>query len=118
MPVGRGSTLVIPLVVVPWYDWGMTRYQKIAISLPWRAAENVRRAVKRGAAPSVSAYVTAAIEAKLGREDTLAILDQMLEETGGPMTAAERRRIDRELDTPVSYGPFAVPKKPRRRRRK
>ena len=79
----------------------MTRYEKIAISLPSHAAENARRAVRYGRAPSVSAYVTAAIEEKSKREDLLEMLYEMLDETGGPPTADERRAVRRELGLPT-----------------
>src|SRR5687768_9470290 len=75
----------------------MTRYEKIAISLPARTAERVRRAVKNGEAPSASAYITTAIERKMSREEGLAMLSDWLEESGGPMTAEEKRMVDREL---------------------
>jgi antitoxin ParD1/3/4 len=75
----------------------MTRYQKIAISLPVRAAENVRRAVRQGQAPSVSAYIAAAIEEKAGKESLRALLAELLEESGGPATRAERDAADRLL---------------------
>ena len=81
----------------PWYDSGMTRYEKIAISLPSHAAEGVRRAVREGRAPSVSAYVASAIEEKNKQYDLKALLDEMLEETGGPLTPAERRAAERAL---------------------
>lgn len=86
----------------------MTRYEKLAISLPSRAAESARRAVRMGRAASVSAYVAAAIEEKAKREDLAAFLDAMLAETGGPLTAAEAREADRAL---------GVATKPRRRAR-
>ena len=81
-----------------WYDHGMTRYEKIAVSLPMRAAETARRAVRLGKATSVSAYVATAIEEHANRDGLAALLDEMLAETGGPMTAAERRAVDRILD--------------------
>ena len=70
---------------------GVTRYEKIAISLPARAAESVRRAVREGRSPSVSAYIAEAIEQKSSREDLIAMIEQGYEETGGPLTPAERR---------------------------
>jgi hypothetical protein len=76
----------------------MTRYEKIAVSLPFRAAETARRAVRQGKAASVSAYVATAIEEHSYRDGLAALLDEMLAETGGPMTAAERRAVDRILD--------------------
>ena len=74
----------------------MTVY-KITISLPSRAAEHVKRAVKSGRAPSASAYIAEAIEQKAtsGRLDEM--LEEMLERTGGPLTAAEIRQADRLL---------------------
>jgi Arc/MetJ-type ribon-helix-helix transcriptional regulator len=83
----------------------MTSYEKIAVSLPSRAAESARRAVRQGRAPSVSAYVAAAIEDKAKLDDLATLLDEMLAETGGPPTAAEMRAADRALGI-----------KPRRRR--
>jgi antitoxin ParD1/3/4 len=75
----------------------MTRYEKIAISLPLRAAERVRRAVREGRAPSASAYIAAALEARYSREETIAMLHEMLEESGGPPTAEEGRWVTRAL---------------------
>ena len=72
-------------------------YEKIAISLPSRAAEHVRRAVRKGEAKSVSAYITDAIEEKSKTETLAEMLDKMLEESGGPMTTAEARWADRKL---------------------
>lgn len=76
---------------------GMTRYYKIAISLPSRAAEHVRKAVRDGQAPSASAYIARAIEEQAKTETLGDLLDEMLAETGGPMTAAERRWAARAL---------------------
>lgn len=75
----------------------MTGYHKIAISLPSKAAENVRRAVREGRAPSASAYVARAIEERAKLDDLATLLDEMLAESGGPMTAAERRAANRAL---------------------
>ncbi len=75
----------------------MTTYEKIAISLPTRAAEQARRAVKEGRAPSVSAYVVAAIEAKEASQSLEALFEEMLAETGGPLTPAETKAAEREL---------------------
>ena len=86
----------------------MTRYAKIAITLPLRAAENVRKAVRAGKAPSVSAYIAAAVEEKASKETWRALMDDMLAETGGPLTAAERRDADRALG-------IKPPRTPRRR---
>jgi len=99
----------------------MTRYEKIAVSLPLRAAESARRAVKEGRAASVSAYIAAAVEEKSSREDLIAMLDQMLEETGGPATPAEKRWVEYQLAPKRTGRSPAWPtsgRAPRRRARK
>lgn len=75
----------------------MTTTAKIAISLPEALAERARIAVRRGRAASVSAYVAAALEEKVKLDDLAALLDEMLAESGGPLTAAERRAADKAL---------------------
>lgn len=75
----------------------MNTYEKIAISLPRNLAERARRAVRQGRAPSVSAYVASAIEEKVKLDELAVLLSEMLAESGGPLTPAERRRADREL---------------------
>lgn len=76
---------------------GMTNADKIAISLPRDLAERARGAVRRGQAASVSAYVAAALEEKTKLDDLAALLDEMLAESGGPLTLAEARDADRAL---------------------
>ena len=88
----------------------MTRYEKITISLPSRAAENVRRAVKAGRAESASAYVLAALDQHGTSLDYATVLAELLEESGGPVTEAELRAARRMLGLDR--------KKPVRRRRK
>jgi len=83
---------------------------KIAISLPPRIAERARRAVRRGNAASVSAYVAAALEEKIKMDDLSALLSEMLAESGGPLTKAEQRVADRALGVP------ARKRKPERKR--
>jgi Arc/MetJ-type ribon-helix-helix transcriptional regulator len=75
----------------------MTTSEKIAVSLPKEVAERTRRAVRRGHAPSFSAYVTAALEEKVKLDDLSSLLAEMLAESGGPLTLAERRAADRAL---------------------
>ena len=58
---------------------------------------SIRRAVREGRAASVSAYVAAALEEKTKLDDLRSLLDAMLEETGGPLRAAERRAADEAL---------------------
>jgi Arc/MetJ-type ribon-helix-helix transcriptional regulator len=75
----------------------MTATAKIAISLPAALAARARRAVARGRAPSVSAYIAAALEDKAQMDDLATMLDEMLAESGGPLTPRERREADRAL---------------------
>ncbi|HEX7843537.1 MAG TPA: hypothetical protein VF469_38955 [Kofleriaceae bacterium] len=83
----------------------MTSFEKIAVSLPSQAAESARRAVRRGRATSVSAYIAAAIEEKAKLYDLAALLDEMLAASGGPLTAAEQRAADRALGIPTKKPP-------------
>lgn len=76
---------------------GMTAKEKIAVSLPPRLVKAARAAVRRGRAPNVSAYVADALADKVMLDDLSALLTEMLEETGGPLTKAERRAADRIL---------------------
>jgi Arc/MetJ-type ribon-helix-helix transcriptional regulator len=71
---------------------GMT--SKIAVSLPDHLVVQARRAAADGRAASVSAYVAAALEEKAKLDDLAALLDELLAETGGPLTDAERRHAD------------------------
>ena len=75
----------------------MTATQKIAISLPKHIADGARRAVRSGRAKSVSAYVADALEEKVKLDNLSQLLDEMLAESGGPLTTAERRAADRAL---------------------
>lgn len=64
---------------------------KIAISLPDRALARAKRAVASGKARSVSAFIADAIERTADADDLERMLGEMLTETGGPPTLAERR---------------------------
>lgn len=75
----------------------MTRSVKIAVSLPVEVAERARRAVRKGRAASVSAYVATALEERAKLDELETLLSEMLAESGGPLTAAERRAADRSL---------------------
>lgn len=70
---------------------------KIAVSVPRSSLDRVRRAVRTGRAASVSAYVSAAIAERAKLDDLEGFLAEMLAETGGPLTSAERRAADRAL---------------------
>lgn len=76
---------------------GMTRKAKIAITLPQELVDTARRAVRHGRAASVSAYVSEAVQQRAKAEDLDALLDEMLDETGGPMTEEERAWADTKL---------------------
>lgn len=67
---------------------------KVAVSLPRETLQRAKRAVKRGRAASLSAYVAGALEQRATLDELDDFLDEMLEETGGAMTAAERKRVD------------------------
>jgi hypothetical protein len=69
---------------------GMTS-AKVAISLPKDVLARARAAVRRGEAPTLSAYVSKVIDEKTKEDDIMAMLDEMLEETGGPPTPEESR---------------------------
>ena len=45
----------------------------------------------------MSAYVTAAVEERVKLDELAQMLDDMLAETGGPLSAAERRAADEAL---------------------
>lgn len=75
---------------------GMT-VKKIAVSLPAGLVERAKQAVAHGRAASVSAYVARALEEQAKLDDLASLLDEMLAETGGPLTAAERKAADRAL---------------------
>lgn len=70
---------------------------KIAVTLSQPLLAKAKKAVKERKAASVSAYVEAAVAEKAKQDDLAAMLDEMLEETGGPMTERERRDAERTL---------------------
>ena len=70
---------------------------KIAVSLPSGLVEQAQRAVAEGRASSVSAYVARALEEQAKLDDLATLLQEMLGETGGPLTASERKAADRAL---------------------
>ena len=70
---------------------------KIAVSLPVGLVEQARRAVAEERSASVSAYGAQALEEQAKLDDLAPLLDEMLAETGGPLTAAERKDADQAL---------------------
>jgi Arc/MetJ-type ribon-helix-helix transcriptional regulator len=57
---------------------------KIAITLPREQLAHVQRAVKRGAASSVSGYITRVLSEEHRRESLRALLDELLAQHGAP----------------------------------
>jgi len=82
----------------------MSGSEKIAVSLPGGLAERARMAVRQGRAASVSAYVASALAEKIKLDELSALLDEMLAESGGPLTPAERRAADRALGVQATSG--------------
>lgn len=74
---------------------GMTARAKIAVTVPEELVAAARAAVAAGRASSVSGYVADAMREKAKLDDLDELLAEMLAETGGPLTDAERRKIDR-----------------------
>ena len=74
---------------------GMTT--KIAVSLPDALVRNARKSVRSGREKSVSGYIARAMEDRAKNDDLAALLEEMLEETGGPPTADERRQARRDM---------------------
>ena len=93
-PSKRGVTLrairVIGMII------GMTT-SKIAITVPEKTLASARRAVKAGKAESLSAYVSRAIEQKSMLDDLDSLLEELLKETGGSLTVAEKAWADSAL---------------------
>jgi Arc/MetJ-type ribon-helix-helix transcriptional regulator len=83
---------------------------KIAVTLPPALVTRAQDAVREGRAPSISAYVAAALEEKAKLDDLKAMLDEMLAETGGPLT-------DRESVTADTALGIAAERKHKRRRK-
>ena len=75
---------------------GMTT-TKIAVSLPAELVEQGQRAVAEGRSPSVSAYVSRALEEQAKLDDLASMLEEMLAESGGPLNASERKAADHAL---------------------
>jgi Arc/MetJ-type ribon-helix-helix transcriptional regulator len=73
---------------------------KVAVSLPEETLRRAKRAVRRGRAESLSAYVSVALDQKATLDELDDLLNEMLDETGGPATPAEEQRIDRMIAGP------------------
>ena len=68
----------------------MTARSKIAVSLPSPLIDQAKAAVVQGRAPNVSAYVERALEERVKLDDLETLLQDLLAETGGPLTDDER----------------------------
>lgn len=76
---------------------GMTK-AKIAVTIDEDLVTMARRAVESGRARSLSAYIEEALAAWVAHDDFDALLDLMLEETGGPLTEEEIAWADQALN--------------------
>jgi hypothetical protein len=70
---------------------------KIAITVSRETLAKAKKAVKEGHATSVSAFFEEAVKKHYTREETIAFLDGILEESGGPATPQEKREAARIL---------------------
>ena len=69
---------------------GMTT-SKIAVTVPDEVLSRARAAVRRGRSSSLSAYVSAALDQKLMQDELDELLQDMLDQSGGPLTPTELR---------------------------
>ena len=74
------------------------RTERITVSLPADLVAEARRAVRRGTARSISAYVTEAVAARQDRERSLATLADLY---GGPPPPDQLAQARRTLATAV-----------------
>lgn len=79
------------------YDSGMRTTKRITITVPTDLVAKVKEEVEAGFAPSVSAWITDAMWAKAPGRDFDEVLDEWLEESGGPMTEEEEAWADEIL---------------------
>jgi antitoxin ParD1/3/4 len=78
---------------------------KLTITLDDRQLEAVRRVVASGKASSVSGFVKHSVEVALSDvAGWQAMLDEALEQTGGPLTKEETEWADRVLGTRAAKG--------------
>lgn len=70
---------------------------KVTVSLDPTVAERARQDVSEGRAKSLSAWLNEAGRARMEREDLAAVLADLFEETGGPVTEEELARARQRL---------------------
>ncbi len=75
---------------------GMTT-AKIAITVPEDVLEKARLSVRKGSARSLSAYISRAMEQKVMLDDLDSLLAEMLDASGGPLSASEKQEADAAL---------------------
>lgn len=71
--------------------------ERVTVSLPAEVAAAARLAVQSGSAPSVSAYVAGAVQARLAREQALATLTTLF---GGPPAAGVLEVVRQDFGLP------------------
>ena len=71
--------------------------ERVTVSLPAEIAAAARQAVESGGAPSVSAYVAGAVQARLAREQGLAELAKLF---GGPPSIEALDAVRRDFGLP------------------
>jgi Arc/MetJ-type ribon-helix-helix transcriptional regulator len=74
------------------------RTERITVSLPAELVDEARRAVHRGTARTLSAYIAEAVAARQRRESSLAALADLY---GGPPPADQLAQARRTLATAV-----------------
>jgi len=62
---------------------------RVTVTVPAAVLEAARSDVQRGDAASLSAWITDAAEAKARTESLDRVLDELLADTGGPLTEEE-----------------------------
>jgi hypothetical protein len=64
--------------------------RKLAISIPAQTLKRAQERAKQVGARSLSAYISEAIDQRLVSDNLEALLDEMLEESGGPLSKKEQ----------------------------
>src|SRR5438270_13367707 len=81
---------------------GMATTAKITVTIPKKQLQEIRALVKAGQADSVSAFVTRAVRVSLNDDKEWGeMLNQVLMETGGPLTKKEKEWAHSVLNAPV-----------------
>ncbi len=72
---------------------------KVTVSLDPAVAQRAKQDVAAGRAKSLSAWLNEAARAHVEQADLGAVLAELLDETGGPLTQAELREAQTRLST-------------------